>query len=205
MRWLTWIYAVCKPIIIACGSERVNSHGLSLFLFLSVTLILLSSASYQLYKWTARGILKLTWKSLFYNGRVKRKSAFSHAKMHIQIILRMRKVSSGHLLSIHTFCSIQYVSGQWPWSDCADAQADLGLRCPHRPEETFSPGMTQYILHQFFFYFLVQVYTFNCDLRHLLDNVKTLHLCTRIYPEYSFTLTPYHYFFIFRTSPFYSL
>ena len=24
------------------------------------------------------------------------------------------------------------VSGQWrPWSDCTDAQADLGLRCPH--------------------------------------------------------------------------
>ena len=33
------------------------------------------------------------------------------------------------------------VSGQWrPWSDCADAQADLGLRCPHMPEGTFSHG-----------------------------------------------------------------
>ena len=32
-------------------------------------------------------------------------------------------------------------SGQWrPWSDCADAQSDLGLRCPHMPEETFSHG-----------------------------------------------------------------
>ena len=23
-----------------------------------------------------------------------------------------------------------------PWSDCADAQADLGLRCPHMPEDS---------------------------------------------------------------------
>ena len=27
-----------------------------------------------------------------------------------------------------------------PWSDCADAQANLGLRCPHMPEDTFSHG-----------------------------------------------------------------
>ena len=27
-----------------------------------------------------------------------------------------------------------------PWSDCADAQADQGLRCPHMPEDTFSHG-----------------------------------------------------------------
>ena len=30
------------------------------------------------------------------------------------------------------------VSGQWrSWSDCADAQADLGLPCPHMPEDAF--------------------------------------------------------------------
>ena len=27
-----------------------------------------------------------------------------------------------------------------PWSDCMDVQADLGLRCPHMPEDTFSPS-----------------------------------------------------------------
>ena len=27
-----------------------------------------------------------------------------------------------------------------PWSDCADAQADLGLRCLHLPEDVFSHG-----------------------------------------------------------------
>ena len=39
-------------------------------------------------------------------------------------------------------CSIVFnesVCGQRkPWSDCADAQADLGIRCPHMPEDTFS-------------------------------------------------------------------
>ena len=42
-------------------------------------------------------------------GRAKRKSAFEHAQnVQIHIILRMRKVSFGRLLSIHTFCSIQW-------------------------------------------------------------------------------------------------
>ena len=35
--------------------------------------------------------------------------------------------------------STDSVSGQWrPWSDCADAQADLGLRSPHMPDDPFS-------------------------------------------------------------------
>ena len=42
-------------------------------------------------------------------GRVKQKSAFEHAhNAQIQIILRMRKVFSETLHSIHTFCSIQW-------------------------------------------------------------------------------------------------
>ena len=41
-------------------------------------------------------------------GRVKRKSVFEHAKnIRRHVILHMRKVSSGHLLSIETFYSIQ--------------------------------------------------------------------------------------------------
>ena len=41
-------------------------------------------------------------------GHVMRKSVFKHAQnTQIQIILRMRKVSSGPLLSIYTFNSIQ--------------------------------------------------------------------------------------------------
>ena len=31
------------------------------------------------------------------------------------------------------------VGGQWrPWSDCANAQSDLGLRCPHVLNDSFS-------------------------------------------------------------------
>ena len=42
---------------------------------------------------------------------------------------------------IHSVVASGFVSRQWsPWSDCADAQADLGLRCTHMPEDTFSPG-----------------------------------------------------------------
>ena len=44
--------------------------------------------------------------------------------------------------ALHSYILSNYfVSGQWmPWSDCADAQADLGLRCPHMPEDMFSHG-----------------------------------------------------------------
>ena len=42
-------------------------------------------------------------------GQVKRKSAFKYAQnAQIQIILRMRKVSSGPLLDIRTFCNTQW-------------------------------------------------------------------------------------------------
>ena len=44
-----------------------------------------------------------------YMGRVKRKSVFKHAlNAQIQIVLRMRKVLSGPLLSTHTFFSSQW-------------------------------------------------------------------------------------------------
>ena len=44
-------------------------------------------------------------------------------------------------LFIHSVVSNNCVSTQWRlWSDCADARADLGLRCPHMSEETFSHG-----------------------------------------------------------------
>ena len=42
---------------------------------------------------------------------------------------------------IHSTISNDSFSGhRWPWSDCADAQADLGHRCPLISEDTFSPG-----------------------------------------------------------------
>ena len=64
-------------------------------------------------------------------------------------ILHMRRFSSGHLLSIETFFSLQcsIFGQQRPWSDCADAQADLGLRCPHMPEYTFSHDEAHIVKH----------------------------------------------------------
>ena len=42
---------------------------------------------------------------------------------------------------MHSVVSNDSVSGQErPWSACADAQADLGLCCPHMPEEYFCMG-----------------------------------------------------------------
>ena len=42
---------------------------------------------------------------------------------------------------IHSVVSNDFVSGQGRLrSDCADAQSDLGLRCPHMPDDTFSHG-----------------------------------------------------------------
>ena len=52
----------------------------------------------------------------------------------------MRKVSSGLCCPfIHSVVSNDSVIGvQRPWSDCTNAQADLGLRCPYMPEDMFS-------------------------------------------------------------------
>ena len=45
---------------------------------------------------------------------------------------------------IHSIMSIDYASGQRrPWSDCVDTQVDLGIRCPHMLEDTFTHGATQ--------------------------------------------------------------
>ena len=42
------------------------------------------------------------------------------------------------------------VNGQCAvWSDCADAQFDLGLRCPHMPKDKFSQGPAHIRLHHF--------------------------------------------------------
>ena len=73
-----------------------------------------------------------------YLYRVRRKSAVEQAQtMQIQIIPRMRKVSSGLLLSSQTLFSNDYVSEQRrPWSDCAyDAKTHFRLV---RPKILFS-------------------------------------------------------------------
>ena len=48
---------------------------------------------------------------------------------------------------IYSIVSNESVSGQQrPWSDCADAQADLGLRSPHISEDKFSHAIWMYYL-----------------------------------------------------------
>ena len=76
--------------------------------------------------------------STAYLGRVKRKSAFERVHNNgTHILLHMCKVSSGPLK--YSMLSNDSVCGQRrPISDCADAQSDLGLRCPHMPEDMFS-------------------------------------------------------------------
>ena len=53
---------------------------------------------------------------------------------------RFRFCACANYLSGHTFLYLMVlVSIQWrPGSDCADLMADLGIRCPHMPENTFS-------------------------------------------------------------------
>ena len=79
-------------------------------------------------------------------GGAKQKSAFRHAQNLIQIILRMRKIS-WILLSIHTFCSIQ-------WFCLRRVKALIRLRTcavwsgpslSAVPESTFAHGATRII------------------------------------------------------------
>ena len=72
------------------------------------------------------------------------KCAHAHHPAHTQGLIQV------FALYWYIICSIvsnDSGSGLWrPWSDCADAQADLGLRCPHLPEDTFSHGATKLLI-----------------------------------------------------------
>ena len=70
----------------------------------------------------------------------KRKSVGTCAKCRFRFIRTCAKSYSG-IGSLLTLLSNASLSGHWrSWSDWAGAQADLGLRCPHMPEDTFSHG-----------------------------------------------------------------
>ena len=48
---------------------------------------------------------------------------------------------------VHSLVSNDSVSGQWrPWSDCACAQTDVGLRRPLMPEDTLSHGAATHVV-----------------------------------------------------------
>ena len=50
-------------------------------------------------------------------------------------------------LWIHSVVPNDSVSEHWrPWAYCADALADLSLRCPHMSEDTFSHGSAHLIV-----------------------------------------------------------
>ena len=66
--------------------------------------------------------------------------AYAKKKLRVHINLHKRKVSSGHGTPLKpSIVSNDSVCGQWmAWSECADAQAGLGLRFQHMSEDTFS-------------------------------------------------------------------
>ena len=67
-------------------------------------------------------------------GPCKRKSTFEHAQnAQIQVTLLVAKYHRAFCYPfLHSAVVNDFVREQWrPWTDCADAQADLGLRCPH--------------------------------------------------------------------------
>ena len=83
----------------------------------------------------------ILWQQQDYMGRVQRKSTFEHAQnahSDSSCACACAMYHPGLCSPFIHFVSNDCVSGQWmPWSDCADALADLGLRCPHLPEDMF--------------------------------------------------------------------
>ena len=73
---------------------------------------------------------------------------FRHAQnAHIKTILRMRKLSSGPLVSIHTFGS----TGSLLMDSEDPDQADLGLRCPHMMKIRYRKVRPIYICNRIMF------------------------------------------------------
>ena len=84
----------------------------------------------------------------------KKEKEMGHVKenmpsnMHKMRIFRSSCAYSDHpslcSIFIHSLVSDDSVSGQWrSWSDCANAQADLGLHCLHMPKDRFSHDTAQ--------------------------------------------------------------
>ena len=76
-------------------------------------------------------------------ARAKWKGVLEHAqnaRTHIYPAHAQSQLGICSLLE-RSIVPIDSFSSQWrPWSDCAYAQADRDLRCPHMPEDTFSHG-----------------------------------------------------------------
>ena len=69
------------------------------------------------------------------------KWADSNHPVHVQSIIQ-----TFVLYSYIFVVSNVSVSGEWwPWSVCVDAQADLGLHCPHMPQSITKTRLFEYI------------------------------------------------------------
>ena len=90
--------------------------------------------------------------SLWRHGAVDSGLSVKHGLGHLgywQIVqTQIRRRRAFHCSPfIYSVISNNSFSGRWRhWSDCADSQAGLGLRCPHLPEDTFVFCLTRPIL-----------------------------------------------------------
>ena len=99
-------------------------------------------------------------KAVFQLGLTKRKGVFVHAQnAQIQSSRACAKPHPGICSAlIHSIVSNDSVSRQHkPWSDCADAQADRGLRCPYMPEDTFSHGVAHLLFSLQWLNFMIKI------------------------------------------------
>ena len=107
-----------------------------------------------------------------HKGRVKRKTSSIMRKMRrFKPSCTSAEYHSG-LCSpfIHSIVFNDSVSREWmPWSDCANAQADLGLLCQHIPEDRFSQVFGP---HQTWQYSYVSTCPCYCVRRKLRFNLR---------------------------------
>ena len=122
---------------------------------------------------------------MYHMGHVKRKRVPSSmrkmcgftsfctcAKSHLDICSPLK----------HSIASNDFDCGQRrSWSDCAHAQADLGLCYPHMPADTRSHGMARplYILRHSYSYNVNKLFILPVDMSKPLDEWQTVQTLIR--------------------------
>ena len=122
LRYSSYIY-IQNPVVLKTDSECPDHTEHSLCTYITVTV--------------SSGMTNLLQLS-----NVTEETSLSMRNAQIEVIPRICMSTLGlSSATIHYAVSIGTVSGQWrPWSDCAEAQSDMGLRCPYVSEDTFSHG-----------------------------------------------------------------
>ena len=98
---------------------------------------------------------------------------------------------------IHSVVSNDSVSGQWrPWSDCADAQADLGLHCPFMSKDMFPHGAIQMMTQMQSDQSCCSLYGFLMICKLFMQTVKTLiRICScQVDARICYSHMPYSWF-----------